>query len=151
VIVLGIDPGISSGGLAFVGDDEVETMPMPDLHLFCEILLDRRPHHVFLEKGQTHPRDGRVGAFNYGHHCGGLEAVLVALNCAYTLVSPPTWMKAMHAGTNGKDTTKERSVAAARRLFPHADLHAGPRSKKPHLGVVEALLLAEFGRRQLRR
>jgi len=48
----------------------------------------------------------------------------------------------------GPRDTKAMALLAAKRLFPSVDLTATERSKKPHDGIVDALLLAEYGRRK---
>jgi hypothetical protein len=74
------------------------------------------------------------------------EWMLVALGVPHEFVPPKTWQKPMHMGTPAA-STKERSILAARRVFPGQDLRRSPRARNDHDGIAEALLLAEFGRR----
>ena len=143
--IAGIDPG-KTGGFAKISLYEVLASPLEIDALIREVPNLR---HVFLEKASTHPRDGRVGAFNYGHHNGMIEGILKTHGVPYTLVPPAVWMKAMHAGTDSALDTKKRSVQAFMRLFPNAPLTFG-KATKPHLGAIEAALIAEYGRRMLR-
>jgi len=114
--------------------------------LFDEWLAEGE-HHVFLEKGQAMPKNGAVSMFNYGHHCGQLEGLLIALRIPYTLVSSPTWAKVIHQGTKAADA-KSRTLVAIRRLFPRQRLTPlESRGIKPHTGIVDALAIAEYGRR----
>lgn len=107
----------------------------------------RRIVHVFLERAQSFPGEGVAHTFAYGRGFGQIEGILAAIPLRYTLVSSRTWTKAMHAGTEPGDP-KRRSLIAARRLFPSVKLEVG-RSTVPHKGVVDALLIAEAGRRSL--
>ena len=90
-------------------------------------------------------KPGSLAQFNRGVQ-RGFEWILTALEMPFQLVSPRTWMKAMHVGTPGADT-KQRSILAAQRLFPNFDLRRTPRCRKADDGIADALLLAEFGRR----
>lgn len=149
MIVIGIDPG-KTGGIALLGPDPCEAIvsPMLPAGSFARMLLLNPDCHVFIEKAQSMPKQGIVSAFTYGQHFGELLGVIAALNIAHTLVPPRTWSRVMHAGTGG-GTTKERSREAVQRLFPGVSLALSPKAKKPHLGMVEALLIAEYGRRVL--
>jgi hypothetical protein len=132
-------------------------MPESDLAKY-HLLQDYRPTPLesrinspfvetvaFLEKASTHPRDGRVGAFNYGHHSGMLQGLLIALQIPYTLVTPKEWQRELHRGTDGGET-KSRSIEACEALFPQVNLR--PVKKiKAHDGMAEALLIAVFAQR----
>lgn len=102
--------------------------------------------HVFIEKAQAMPGQGVSSMFNYGTGFGKLLGWMEALKLPHTLVTPREWTKEMHKGCTGENA-KEKSLQAAKRLFPHMKLEATERSKKPHAGIVDALLIAEFGRR----
>jgi hypothetical protein len=52
----------------------------------------------------------------------------------------------MLEGTQGDDT-KQRSIIAAKRLFPEVSLRRTERSRKDDDGISDAILLAEYGRR----
>ena len=148
VTVVGCDPGLT-GGLAFLRKDSIDVVAMPSIQEFAALLLDHGDLHVFIEKAQSFPKQGIASAFNYGTHFGELLGVLVAYKIPHTLVPPRTWTKVIHAGTKDGDT-KTRSIEAAQRLFPGVSLvPEGSKGKKPHLGIVEALLIAEYGRRTL--
>ncbi len=153
--IIGIDPG-QTGGMATLlkmpsgFPPEVSICVMPPIQTFAALMLEyKRDSHVFIEKAQSFPKGGVAGMFNYGQHFGELLGVLWAYDIPHTLVPPRVWSKVMHAGTAGTDT-KKRSVEAAQRLFPNVQLTVGERAKKPHLGITEALLIAEYGRRQLK-
>ncbi len=157
MIIIGIDPGLK-GALATLSPSytktngvRVELKVMPES--MAEVIAHLEWHangegaaHVFIEKAQSMPRQGISSAFNYGTHFGHLLGIIQALGLAHTQVGPRTWTKAMHLGTF-PDEPKKRSLEAAQRLFPDIKLTATDRSKKPHDGLVDALLIAEYGRR----
>lgn len=154
MIVCGIDPG-RTGAIAAVGGEAAVVFPMPETSqaifgmLFDLTKEKTYPVHVFMEKGQTMPKNGVVPSFNYGHHNGFIEGCLTALKIPYTLIKPQAWQKSMHAGADSKLELKERSIQVAQRLFPEVSLLPTPRCRKMSDGMAEALLIAEFGRRTL--
>ena len=101
---------------------------------------------VYIEKQQPLPPKMGGGAANFGRgYCMGLlEGLLVAMAVRYELVSPRRWQRDMLADVAG-DNTKVRADVVARRLFPRVEL---PRSARKRSGIVDALLIAEWGRRQ---
>jgi crossover junction endodeoxyribonuclease RuvC len=165
VSVIGIDPGLS-GGLARIAGDNVELVVMPvvgsnrkgrtghlvDPGALTDALEDMMispegPVHVYLEAVHAMPKMGVAGAFKFGRTVGVIEGILAALEQPYTLVTPQAWQKVCHAGCEGTDP-KVRSAIAVRRLFPTVSCLATDRSKVAHAGLVDALLIAEYGRRQ---
>lgn len=102
--------------------------------------------HAFVEKAQAMPGNGSVSMFTYGTSFGRIIGWLETLGVPMTLVPPQTWQKMMHMGCTGKP--KDRSRQAVRRLFPRENLipHG---CIKLHDGLADAMLIAEYGRRQL--
>ena len=176
MIFVGIDPGKKGAiGFIFPWTQRVTVRPMPilpagvlngkrrgrdeyDLTDIRTILrglehsadYDISPRGIFVtvEKSQPMPptvKGGTVANFNRGV-CRGWEWMLVALQISYQLVAPVTWQRQMHAGTPGADT-KQRSLIAAKRLFPDVSLKRTERSRKDDDGCADAILLADFGRR----
>lgn len=96
------------------------------------------------------PKQGIVSAFTYGDHFGAIRGMLVALGLRHVLVAPREWTKELHKGTTA-ETPKLRSLQAAQRWFPKTNLLATERSKKAHEGLVDALLIADYGRRYIER
>jgi len=166
MIVVGIDPGLT-GGIAVLDTDWSDAQPryciaMPIIaaytggrtaHLIDAVALydffaSMEDAVFFVEKVHSMPKQGVASAFKFGRGLGVIEGVIAATKFPLHFVSPQRWQKVMHADIEGTDP-KARSVIAAKRLFPHAILTVGERSTKPHLGLTESLLIAEFGRRQL--
>lgn len=101
--------------------------------------------------------------FAFGVNNGLIIGMLQTLYIPFTKVAPKAWQKQMwqgirpveiNTGKKKKDgtpkykiDTKATSLIAAQRLFPKEKFLASERSKKPHDGIVDSLLLAEFCRR----
>jgi hypothetical protein len=156
-VIIGVDPGLSGGLATLDGQGRMlDLRPMPEsLGALIDYLravqasLKLAPLHVWLEAAQSFPKQGVSSAFNYGTHYGELRGILMALGVTHTLVRPGVWTKTMHAGT-GAGPAKSRSLEAARRLLPgEAWRPEGGRGTKAHDGLVDAYLIAEYGRRQL--
>ena len=153
--VVGVDVG-KDGGLCAMS---LEASPQQaalvyevwtDPYRFADFIEHFKPKMVFVERVSARPGNGVVSMFNFGMRLGEILGVLAAMNQPHQLVPPQTWAKALHAGCkDGKP--KERSLEAIQRLFPGYDFRDpdAPRSKRMHPGVVDAVLIAEWGRRQL--
>lgn len=161
MLYLGVDPGLA-GAISALDDAGrvVRLWPMPvvpaakgrnhyDLTRICGILRGHPAEELFvtLEKLQPLPPKlgGGIGNFNRGL-AHGWAWMLVALGIAHQLVSPQAWQKAMLAGQPGEDTG-QRSILAAKQLWPLQDLRRTERSRKDDDGIADALLIAEHGRR----
>lgn len=142
-IHIGIDPG-KNGGIAYIEGNISGTMPYSD-----KALLDlcRDSSHwdavCCLEKVGAMPGQGVVSMFNFGQSVGYIKGVLEAFKIPYQEITPQKWKREF-----GLTSDKAASVEVCRKLFPNTDLLATPRSRKPHDGMAEALLMAEYARRK---
>jgi hypothetical protein len=159
MIFIGIDPGISGG---IVGIDEYKNIMflhvMPSTiqeleKIFSDLQKKRYILMIYLEKAQAFPGNGSVSMFNYGCHFGELLCLLKTMGIPYELVPPQTWTKKIHLpykrGT--KKTSKEKSKESISILYPGVCLKdpSKKKAKEFHLGLIDALLIAEFGRQKL--
>ncbi len=96
--------------------------------------------HVFIEKAQVMPKQGISSSGRYMMSYGIVRGICSALGIPYTLVTPQRWKKDILA-----DMPKEKgaSIIMVKRLFPSIDM-----SRKKDHGRAEAVLIAEWGRRQ---
>lgn len=142
---IGIDPG-KSGALAVINDEGfVWRTCVFDEHEYNMALMecsDAPGSKVVLEHVGAMPGQGSVSMFNFGANFGFIKGLLAANNLPYELVRPQKW-KRMFSCTSDKNT----SVEVAHRLFPNVDLRRTARCSKPHDGIAEALLMAEYCRR----
>ena len=155
----GIDNGFT-GAVAFVNSDGTEAV-VHDAPLFMVPTGKRKRQEfnvaamvgilqippnvgtlicVAVEKAGTMPQQGisSSGRFMHGH--GLWMGILAALKIPHQIVSPQRWKQVTLDGM-GKD--KDASRMRAQQLFPHIDL-----SLKKHHGRADALLIAEWLRRQ---
>lgn len=147
-MIIGIDPG-KTGGVVFLDlegnvKEVIFGTALQDLVPSIQI---RTPSFAYVEKAQAMPKNGAVSMFNYGQGFGEILGVLYALKVPFELVPPAKWSKVMLAGIPTSLEGKKRNALAATRLYPGFDLRASVRCKKPHEGLVDALLIAEYGRR----
>ena len=147
--IIGIDPG-QKGAICILIDGAAIFYPMPKTPDYLAEIIKahcKGQYHVFVEKAQAMPKNGAVGMFNYGRGFGEILGILAYHKAPFTLVHPRTWCKIMHQGTSADGTAKDRSLSAAKRLFPNTNLFRSLRCKKPDDGFIDALLIAEYGRR----
>lgn len=154
-MIIGIDPGLN-GGLCFLSDSgrDIQIFPMPkidkllDLNELYRIITSNIFQRAFLESAGSRPGQSCVSTFKFGRVFGNVEGILAVLQIPFTLVTPRVWTKEMHEGISGDDP-KKKSLIAVGRLFPGIDLRGTEKSRVPHDGMVDALLIAEYGRRTM--
>lgn len=107
--------------------------------------------HIFLERFLPFAINASA-AFSFGRGYGAIEAAASVYQLPVTLVASAQWGKVMHEGISKDLKPKVKSDTAVRRLFPAliSQIPKGPRSGKLHDGVVDALLIAGYGRHRLR-
>ena len=149
---VGIDPGLK-GGVGVINErrEVLEVYRMPDtlagLDAALRSIAAGYPRAVVvLEKAQAMPKQGGVSMFNYGRGFGAIEMGVVSncLPCHY--VRPAIWKKTILAGEPDR-RDKGVSIRVCERIFPDVNLIPG-KCRTPHDGMAEALLLAEYGRRE---
>jgi len=173
---MGIDPGLQ-GGIAIIIDEGEElhpgglavrtfsgigTYPMPVIsngkkktydHLLLKHLLMFNPSNVYaiLEQQQVMPKkgvkQGGKSMFTLGYGFGALKQCLVDLAIPHEVAHAQLWQKEF--GISGrKGNTKAQALLICRDLFPDLNFFATESPEKPHEGIVDALLIAEFARRR---
>ncbi len=174
--IMGIDPGITGGIVVLdenqkvlakhampaiitkkqttstkTGKTTTKTTTQLDLKVIAQILEEWADYvdMVYLEKVAAMPNQGVSSVFKFGRVYGALEGMVTAFKMPMTLVTPAQWCKELHKGVSASMQPKDKSRVVIGRLFPKVDLRATERSKKPHEGMVDALLISEYGRRLL--
>ena len=148
-VFIGIDPG-KSGGIAVIEDGQARTMPYSDRQLFATFYEVKKKSNIWseviccLEKVGAMPGQGVTSMFNFGVSYGYIKGVLEVFCIPYQEIPPQRWKKEF-----GLNSDKAASVDVCRKLFPEVNLLATPRCRKPHDGMAEALLMAEYARRKL--
>lgn len=165
-IYIGIDIG-KDGGIASIHPDgsimtfriplikdQIDTKGLGELiQTYSEFGID----HIIFALEDVHSIFGTSAKsnFQFGRAAGLIEGYVTALKASHLFVAPKVWQaisligvpKVYEVGKEGKKIdTKAMALIAAQRLFPKADLVAGAtaRSKKPHNGIVDALLIAHY-------
>lgn len=154
-LICGIDPG-KKGALCFLeskgGRDEITfaLMPLDKDGNVCGrqlagYLNQMKPDRVIVEQVNAMPGQGVVSMFSFGYGFGVVIGVLGALHIPFETVRPQVWQKVCYKGLDKKIPTKERSVIAAKRLFPLQSFTPHG-CKVPNNGLTDALLLAYYSR-----
>lgn len=168
---VGIDVG-KDGGIAVFLNDKIDLLKVTpnignqiDLRSIVEILQSynngvNTDYHVVIEDVHAIGGSAAGATFAFGWSLGILEGILVGLSIPYTKVAPKEWQKSLWMGVKpiykppkGESKrkvvdTKATSLLAAQRLFPDTDFRKSDRSIKPHDGIVDSILLAEYCRRK---
>jgi crossover junction endodeoxyribonuclease RuvC len=155
MICIGVDIGLH-GGLAALTPDGLDLQVMPVVAVGQKHQYDEQAlvgwltsyavqrAHIFIEAVHAMPGQGVTSMFTFGAGFGLLRGVCAGLGLSYELVRPQEWQRSMLAG---QPQGSEYLVAS--RLWPNADWRASERARTPHDGLVDAALIAEFGRRRL--
>ena len=142
MIIMGVDPG-ASGGLAYVGDQTRLAIAFKSMTLLEQWNEISRVYcKAYLESVHSMPRDGVRSAFSFGKSYGNLETLLVAAEIPFERVTPSVWQKEFGLIKRKGEThtqKKNRHKSLAQEMFP---------SVKVTHAVADALLIAEYGRRQ---
>jgi len=108
-------------------------------------LLMMDSHKVFIEKVTCGACKGRASAFSFGGGWYLLRGIAVGLQLPYELVTPKQWQVLTPGRKKGKEA-KDQSRAMAMQLFPEC---SGEVKLKKSDGIAEAILIAEYARRNL--
>ena len=173
---MAIDPG-SKGFIVTQcnGDFSFYSIADNDLHQLAKIIENIRLSNANLVciMEQIHAIFGSSAkaTFSFGEIYGQLQGLLIANKIPYILVQPKEWQKEIWTNSdmviNYKKTliidkktreekeitrkevdTKNTSINAAKRLFPHIDFRKSDRCKNLDDNKVDATLMAEYARRK---
>ena len=150
-VILGIDPGATSGAIAIVVDGQlldVVDMPCADGIIAASLLaielreaalagLDDRPD-VIIERVHAMPKQGVTSMFKFGRSLGVIEGVVATLGWPVEWVTPQMWKR--HYGLIGKDKDAARLLALE--TWPE---HAETFRRKKDVGRADAALIARWG------
>ena len=173
MIIVGIDPGIT-GGVAVLysrrgmvdavnlydtpveqkkkanGKNKTEYLPSLMAGILRDYVNSRQDAHAFIEQVSAMPGQGVTSMFGFGKGYGIWIGILAALGIPYTFVTPQSWKKELMQGEHDK----EAAVGRALQLYPQCSaeltVRRGAVTKPQALGRADALLIAEFGRRQMK-
>lgn len=100
--------------------------------------IDKQDVEFCLESVHSFSGQGVSSTFKFGRAVGAIDAVCEAFRSPIHYITPQKWKKNL-----GLSANKDESLVLAKQLFPNA-----PITLKKHHGLAEALLLAEWLRRQ---
>lgn len=147
--IIGLDPG-EKGGIAVLDKegDVVEVSKMPITMLDILSFLRNYPSDecvAYLENvGHGMPGQSSAATARFARHNGHLEMALQAVGIKTNMVTPQKWEKSYQLGKSSdysKTEWKNRLKSKAQQLFPNL-------GKKLSLATCDAILLAEYGRKQ---
>lgn len=141
---IGIDPG-KGGSVAALMPDGTTRHSIFDVGIYNQIFRECRisgPVFAVIEKVHSMPKQGVASSFSFGENFGLIKGLLYANNIPFQEVSPNKWKRAF-----GVTSDKQTSIDTAQNLFPNIDMRASSRCKKPHDGIAEAYLMAEYAKR----
>jgi crossover junction endodeoxyribonuclease RuvC len=163
-LIVGIDPGIS-GGVAIMDTEgnakswypmpvtngkknTIDPVGLSGLLMYKDdVLIADIIKLCVIEDVHAMPKQGVSSMFSFGRSLGIIQGVVATLGIPYQFVTPQKWKKTVLDGFPNKD--KNDAATFCNRRWPYADFRASTRSKKPHEGIVEAMCMAEYGRRVL--
>jgi hypothetical protein len=157
--VIGIDPG-KKGGIAITDGDEVSAMVMPmdendeqdgkALYNFFS-LYQFEVKKVFIEMPGLRPRESPHTALTIGIGFGKIVGALMAVGIPYEIVHPKTWSNKYPHGVLETDIKKRKPLIKKARaeivakMYPGIDLRSSSRSTFFHDGMVDSVLIADYG------
>tara|TARA_R110000803_G_scaffold197656_1_gene261241 strand:+ start:862 stop:1314 length:453 start_codon:yes stop_codon:yes gene_type:complete len=145
-IVIGIDPGYRTGGIALVGDGWSEVHDLPvyteggvDVVALLDIINSvDNVDHIYIETQQSMPKQGVVSVFKLGFAYGQIMTTAALSGKPYTSVRPVVWKRSMNLPKD-KDSARRQ----AQQWFPELALQL-KRKKDEHR--AESLLIALYGK-----
>jgi len=161
MIYIGIDNGLT-GGLVAISDHPgppIDKIPMPtrgkskgnevdanDVWKWISTYFNTiESMTVVIETPGKHS-PGAQALCSMWDSFGVIRGILESRSIRHHRITPQAWQKTMLVGC-AKGDTKPAALAMAQRLWPEETWLASPRCTKPHDGMIDAALIAEFGRR----
>lgn len=167
---MAIDPG-SKGFIVTQcnGEFSFYSIEDNDLYQLSEIMAKMRNTYsnlvCVIEDVHSIYGSSAKATFNFGFNKGYLIGLLAANKIPYVLVQPKTWQKDIWVNsdmivnykkvkikdkeiTKKEVDTKNTSINAAKRLFPHIDFRKSDRCKNLDDNKVDATLMSEYARRK---
>jgi len=161
---VGIDNGLD-GGIAIIGPSgnlvDLQIMPTESngkrrrtdplgvRDIICNYPIEQL--NVVYEK--VSGSKSALAAASMADSFSAVEAVLRLSGIRREPVTARTWQKQFWTvpkmAKGAKFDTKSAALKSAKQLWPHQDWRKSERSKKPHDGLVDAALIAEYARRTL--
>ena len=149
-IWIGLDPGSISGAVGALDSNgdyldsfmiehkDKNILPLVFKNMILRCIDPKEGAEICMEAVHSMPGQGVSSSFQFGRAVGVISAVCELTRYPVHLVTPQKWKKALKL-----DSDKNKSLELARELWPLA-----PLKRKKDNGRAEALLLAEYLRRE---
>lgn len=151
--IIGIDPGVQSGGIAIFTNGKMEAYPIPEGYTeIFDFLRELRNRDITEEViavledvGKGIPGQSSKATATFARHNGHLEMALYALGIRSEKVTPQKWQKFYSntiGNSKGKTKTEWKNILKneAKRRYPELNIT---------LKTADAVLIAEYGRKAL--
>ena len=170
-VILGIDPGKDGGIVVLKRKKIIKKYRIPTINKKLVDLVElnkiinkykNREAHIIIEDVHALFGSSAKATWEFGKVVGQIQGCVSASGIPYTLVAPKKWQNEMFQGVPLLKTTKTNqgkkvkandnkamALIATKRLFPSTSFI--PKGcRKPHDGLVDAALIAEWGRRRIK-
>lgn len=157
----GIDNGLDGGIVTIDADGEMlQAIPMPtfktgkgrEVDIVAIASLIANIGGTFLLENASKHSPGKMALCSTWFTFGQIKAALMLEGARYELVHSQHWQREFWTRPKmpkgQKFDTKAAALNAANRIWPGNQWLASNRCTKPHDGMVDAALIAEFGRRK---
>jgi hypothetical protein len=162
--ILAADPG-KFGAIAIIGEDRsVNVLKNPlteegeiDIAKIAKFIKPFLKNEVKILIEDIHALfgSGASATFEFGRSLGLVQGLILTLGLKFEKIQPKKWQKQMFEGialiqkeVKGKlkTDTKAMALEAVKKLYPEVNLLPTKRCKKASDGIVDAILIAEYGR-----
>ena len=158
--------GIDVGGKGFIttqkdGQFSHYSIEDNDYYQLSEIMAEiRKEKEIVCVIEDVHAlfNSSAKSTFNFGFCKGYLIGLLAANRIPYHLIPPKEWQKEIWSNadkvvkysSDGKKSTdtKNTSINACKRIFPHLDLRKNERCRNIDDNKVDSILMSEYARRK---
>lgn len=151
-MIIGIDCGYRTGGVALIDDDWAEVYDLPvyteggvDVIELMSLIKPRDDQdiplpveHIYIERQQAMPKQGVSSTFKLGYAYGQIVSTCALSRSPFTLVTPVSWKRSLNLP---KD--KDAARRLAQQWYP--DLADRLKRKKDE-HRAEALLIGTYGK-----
>ena len=160
MIHIGIDPGSRTGAYAIMlpektgrgmivkpWDNDEFVHDIRDIATLVErtaLSGENWKAKACVEKVGAMPKQGVSSTWVFAENYGYIQGVLHAFGIPFQLVPPRVWKKAYSLTSD-----KAKSIDVCHRLFPDISLKRSERCRTDDSNFAEAILIAEYGRRNL--
>ena len=161
VLIWGIDPGLLGGISMMNTEKKITAKIMPTITIKKgkknKRVLDHKglketfelykstSCYAVIEKQHAMPGQGVSSMLTIGIGYGSLLQTLVDFEVSFEEVRAQVWQKEFGIA-NGD--TKAQALEVCQSLFPKLNLLATKKSRVPHKGIVDAVLIMEYGIRR---